>query len=326
MKLLIAGFDGLDSRLFEDTELPELKKIRETSQWGTLRSEKMETGASWTTILTGWLAETHKLVGFVGPTKENPIWFGSRPHDYIFDELGRAGFTVGVINFPTMRTARPIEGVGGWMVAGWPYHPNAYPGTLEIQPDYFTSLADYAHRYAPQREPSCLHHHTWWPYLVVGPDEYYKLTRENQQRRIEIAQNAPPVDVLMIQCSMMDRIGHILSIHPDYERGTKHKDEYERVLELVDWSVGELLRRFEPEHFALVSDHGFHDRGHSPTGTWALSGPDVFPLRLDTEQENFMPTVMEAMDIKVMREGTSVLIRRSEQARQSEVLAALGYM
>ena len=51
MKLLIAGFDGLDSSIFES--LPALKKLREESLWGTLRSAEMETGASWTTILTG---------------------------------------------------------------------------------------------------------------------------------------------------------------------------------------------------------------------------------------------------------------------------------
>ena len=201
-----------------------------------------------------------------------------------------------------------------------------YPGTIEIPPDYYTSLADYGNRLAPERVPDFPHHWLWWPHAAIGPDEYFALTRENQQRRIEIAERAPPVDVLMIQCSMMDRIGHLLSVHPDYGSGTQHSDEYERMLELVDWSVGELLGRFEPEHFALVSDHGFKGVGHSPHGTWALRGPDVFPLRLDTEQENFMPTVMEAMDIKVMREGTSVLIRRSEQERQSEVLAALGYL
>lgn len=326
MKLLIAGFDGLDSCLFESTELPELKKLREAALWGTLRSEKMETGASWTTILTGWLAETHGVVGFIGATAAHPAWFGNRPHDYIFDELGRAGFTVGVINFPTMTLARAIEGAGGWMVAGWPYYPRVYPGTIEIPADYFTDLADYGARIAPHKEPDCLHHHTWWPYLVVEPDEYYTLARQNQQRRIEIAANAPDVDVLMIQYSVMDRIGHILTYHSDYGSGTRHKEEYERGLELVDWSVGELLRRFEPEHFALVSDHGFHDVGHGPDGTWALSGPDVFPLRLDTEQENFMPTTLGVMGIKVARDGTSVLLRCSEQERQSETLAALGYL
>ena len=324
MKLLVAGFDGLDSRLFESTDLSALRKLRETSLWGTLHSAEMETGASWTTILTGWLAETHGLKGFMGATGTN-VYFHGRPRDYIFDELAKAGHTVGVVNFPTIDVPRAI-GTGSWTIGGWPYEPRTYPGTLEVPDDYYTDIADYGRRSAPDREPSVPHHHHWWLQQVMDVGEYFEFACANQQKRIEVAADAPPVDVLMIQCSVMDRAGHLLTHHPDYGgRGADH-EEYERHLQVVEWSIEEMLDRFQPEFFALVSDHGYRARAHSPEGVWALQGPDVLPMRFDTEQECFTPTVLDALGISVTREGISALIRGSEQAAQADTLKALGYL
>jgi len=326
MKLLIAGFDGLDSRLFESTDLPALKKLRETSQWGTLRSAEMETGASWTTILTGWLVETHGLRGFMGANANGNIYFYGRPHDYIFDVLATAGYTVGVVNFPTIDVPRAI-GTGSWMIGGWPYEPRAYPGTLEVPDDYYTDVADYGKRAAQTREPVDIpHHHMWWPHQVMDIAEYLEFVCTNQRKRIEVAAAQPPVDVLMIQCNVMDRAGHLLTHHPNYEGRGADREEYARCLQIVEWSIEEMLERFQPEFFALVSDHGYRARGHSPDGVWALQGPDVLPMRYDTEQECFMPTVLDALDIPVTREGISMLILGSEQEAQSNILSALGYL
>jgi len=325
VKLLIAGFDGLDSSIFESTELPALKKLREESLWGTLRSAEMETGASWTTILTGWLVKTHGLHGFMGAHNGN-VHFHGRPHDYIFDVLAEEGYKVGVVNFPTMCVPRAI-GDGSWTVGGWPYEPRAYPGTIEIPPDYYTDVADYGRRGAPEREPTDRdHHYMWWMHQVMGDSEYFEFARTNQMKRIELASLLPTVDVLMIQCSVMDRAGHLLSHHPDYGgMGARHA-AYDQFIQIVEFSINELLGLFEPEFLALVSDHGFRARGHSPQGTWALRGPDVLPLRFDTDQECFMPTILDTLGIAVERDGISVLHRRSEQEAQSETLKALGYL
>jgi len=324
VKLLIAGFDGLDSSIFESADA--FKKLREESLWGTLRSAEMETGASWTTILTGLLVETHGLRGFMGAGPGRPVYYYNRPHDYIFDVLAEEGYKVGVVNFPTMDVPRPI-GDGSWTIGGWPYEPRAYPGTIEIPTDYYTDIADYGKRGVPDREPMERdHHHAWWLQGVMSATEYFEFAHTNQLKRIDVAADAPPVDVLMLQCSVMDRAGHLLSNHADYEgRGANHL-AYDQFIQVVEWSVEELLERFDPEFFALVSDHGFRGRNHSPQGTWALQGPDVFPIRFDTDQENFMPTVLDALDIGVTREGISVLIRSSEQEAQSKILEALGYL
>jgi len=321
MKLLIAGFDGLDSSIFESSIA--LKELRETSLWGTLRSAEMETGASWTTILTGWLVKTHGLRGFMGARKDT-VHFHGRPHDYIFDVLA-GEYKVGVVNFPTMCVPRAI-GEGSWTIGGWPYEPRVYPGTIEIPPDYYTDIADYGRRAVPEREPTERdHHYMWWLQGEMSATEYFEFARMNQMKRIEIAAQLP-ADVLMIQCSVMDRAGHLLSNNTDYGgQGANHTD-YDQFIQIVEWSVDELLDRFEPEFFALVSDHGFRGRNHSPQGTWALRGQDVLPLRFDTDQECFMPTVLDALGIEVVRDGISVLHRQSEQEAQSETLKALGYL
>jgi len=325
MKLLIAGFDGLSAGIFESTDLDALTELRETAQWGTLRSAEMETGASWTTVLTGWPVEIHGLRGFMGARVDNHVYFYNRPHDYIFDELADAGYTVGVLNFPTMDRPRAI-GQDCWMIGGWPYEPRAYPGTMQLPPDYYTDIADYGKRTVPHREPEEKHHHCWWPQQVMDAVEYFDFANANQQRRIEVAVSAPQVDVLMIQCNVMDRAGHLLTCHPDYDGMGADHTAYEPFVHIVEWSIQELQERFHPEFLALVSDHGFAGRGHSPDGVWALCGPDVLPLRFDTEQECFMPTVLDALGISVVREGISVLHRCSEQERQSETLKALGYL
>ena len=325
MKLLIAGFDGLSAGIFESTELDALRELRETAQWGTLRSAEMETGASWTTVLTGWPVEIHGLRGFMGARIDNHVYFYNRPHDYIFDELADAGYTVGVINFPTMDKPRAI-GQGSWMIGGWPYEPRAYPGTMQLPTDYYTDIADYGRRSVPDREPGMPHHHMWWPQQVIGTEEYFDFASDNQQRRIEVAASATAVDVLMIQCSVMDRVGHLLAYHPDYGGMGANHTAYEPFVQIVEWSIQELQERFHPEFLALVSDHGFAGRGHSPDGVWALRGPDVLPLRFDMEQECFMPTVLDALGIDVVREGISMLHTCSEQEQQLETLKALGYL
>lgn len=324
MKLLIVGFDGLDSRFFGQTELPHLKELRGQSQWGTLHAEIAATPPAWTTVLTGWRPTTHGLIGYGASDKQ--VWFGNRPHDYIFDELGRAGYTVGVLNLPTLLVPRAIDGGSGWMIAGWPYAPRVWPSTLEVPGDYYTDISDYAHRVMPEYnpEPQIKHplHYLTWCYGVMTLEDYRAFAWANQKLRIEIAKNAAPVEVLIIQCNVVDRTGHYAKI----QQVEDVQLELRRSLELVDWSLGELTEEFRPEHVALVSDHGFWGSKHSRKGVWALRGPDVYPLRLDTGQENFMPTVLDALGIEVKRDGTSVLVRQSEQDRQSEVLEALGYL
>jgi len=326
MKLLIAGFDGLDSGLFRLTELPALVALRETSQWGTLRSPEMETGASWTTVLTGWLVETHGLRGFMGANASGNVHFYGRPHDYIFDVLADTGYTVGVVNFPTIDVPRAI-GRGSWTIGGWPYEPRTYPGTIKVPQDYYTDAADYGKRAVQPREPEDIpHHHMWWPHLVLDVAEYFEFACKNQRTRIEVAAAQPPVDVLMVQCNVMDRAGHLLTHHPAYAGVGAAYPGYNRFLQIVEWSAKEMLERFQPEYFALVSDHGYRARGHSPEGVWALQGPDVLPMRFDTEQECFMPTVLDALGITVARDGPSVLHRQSVQEAQTSTLEALGYL
>jgi hypothetical protein len=325
MKLVIAGFDGLSCSLFEQTDLPALRQLREQAQWGVLRSEEMETGASWTTVLTGWPVEVHGLRGFMGASISNKVYFYGRPHDYIFDELAQAGYRVGVVNFPTIDVPRAI-GEGSWIIGGWPYEPRAYPGTIELPADYYTDIADYGKRAAPGREPAAEHHHYWWPQQVMDPDEYFAFVSANQRKRIELAAAAPPVDVLMLQCNVMDRAGHLLSYHSGYDGLGASHPAYGRFIEVVENSVWELQERFEPEFLAIVSDHGFAGRGHTAEGVWALRGPDVLPLRFDAEQGTFTPTVLDALGIRVVRQWMSVLHRRSEQAAQAETLKALGYL
>lgn len=321
MKLLIAGFDALDSVLVEKTTMPNIAQIRDLSQWGTLHSELMKTGPCWSSILTGLEVESHGITHLLGLPFDGSNWFGGRPKDYIFDRLGYAGYTVGVVNFPSLYISREVN---GYMVGGWPSRPNIYPYDFHLPDDLYSDLPDYEERAIHHLRPQgamkdwSIHEYPW--------KEYIRFVKENAQKRLDVIASLPPVDVLMIQESVMDRAGHMLSTPNKGSKGAKDK-RYEQALEIVDWLIGKLIKTYKPEYFSLVSDHGFDGTGlvnHSHNGVWSLYGRDITPCRNNTTQPNYMPTILDALGLNVTCDGQSVLVKNTINVEKQ--LQGLGYI
>lgn len=319
MKLIIAGFDALDSKLFESTELPHIKKLREASQWGTLYSKEMRTGPCWSSILTGWNIETHGITHLLGMPYDGSSWFGGRPRDYIFDVLGDS-YTVGVVNFPSLFIARQVN---GWMIGGWPGKPNIYPYHLRLPDDLYSDLPDYEKRAINHLRPKganedwSAHEYPW--------KKYVEFVTTNIEKRFEVIDKMSTVDILMVQESVMDRAGHMLSTPNKGKLGAKDK-RYNQALQIVDKMIGTLIERYNPDYFSIVSDHGFDGTGlvgHSENGVWSIYGSNVLQCRNDTDQVNYTPTILDALGIKVERDGQSVLMEYMQVEKQ---LKGLGYI
>jgi hypothetical protein len=336
MKLCILGFDALDVRILEQAESPRLRQFRETGQWGTLISEVMRTGPCWTTILTGKRIETHGVTHLLGYPGGGAEWFGSRPRDYIFDYIHDAGYCVGVANFPSILFARDIgrklPKIVHWMIGGWPNRPNIAP---ESYRDYlpiglYSDLPDYETRELNHRKPpgAMLD----WSIHEVPWGEYIDWATENAWNRVNVIEDLPEVEVLMIQESVLDRAGHMLST-PNKGKLGRDDSRYNEAIGLVEDLIEWAQDSYNPDFLAIVSDHGYqglseadpkHGCRHSKRGVWGLLGPGIINCRIDTDQENFAPTVLDAIGITMEEcDGYSQLMAEDSVER---ALKGLGYI
>lgn len=338
MKLCVLGLDALDSQLFECSDLYWFKHFRENGQWGTLYSEEMRTAPCWTSILTGWSIEHHGITHLLGYPYDGSNWFNGRPSDYIFDvlcELG--GYNVGVANFPSILFARAITGgwsSASWMIGGWPSRPNGhwnFHGNIAIPDNIYSDLPDYEERALIGLRPKGAQKD--WAIHELSWGEYIEWAEINAFRRMKFIETLPEVDVLMVQESVLDRAGHMLST-PSHGRLGTDNSSYQGALKLANAIIGYVVENYKPEYLSVVSDHGFQglseadpNRGcwHSRRGTWAIVGPNVLSIRNDTDQVNYMPTVLDALDISVRRDGLSMLIKENDEFVMSK-LKALGYV
>jgi predicted AlkP superfamily phosphohydrolase/phosphomutase len=286
----------------------------------------MRTGPCWSSILTGWDIETHKITHLLGMPKDGSNWFGGMPECYIFDELGKNGYSVGVVNFPSLYKARRVK---GWMIGGWPEKPDIWPNQHRLPDNLYSDLPDYEKRGIPHLKPSPKAGADWATHELPWRD-YIDFVKTNLEIRFDVIRQLPPVDVLMIQESVMDRAGHMLSTRNKGKRGALDP-RYQRALEIVDLIIGKLLEH-NPDYFAVVSDHGFYNTdketliGHSHFGVWSLYGEGVTVCKNSTDQVNFTPTILDALGIVVTRDGRSILIKDSEMDNANEMLKGLGYV
>lgn len=337
MKLCILGFDALDSNLFERSKLTAFQQLRDTGQWGTLYSLSMMTGPAWTTILTGLEIENHGITDLLGFPRNNSEWFLSRPKDYIFDALHDAGLSVGVANFPSLTHSREIgthDHTRSWMIAGWPNAPTITPDR-ELPYDLCSDFPDYERRFLDwdRRKPKGAL--SDWAIHEIPWDEYIEWAGLNAFRRIEVIKSLPQTDVLMIQESVLDRAAHMLSTPNKGKLGTED-NRYNQALALVDALIKDVIDVWQPEYLAIVSDHGFQglseaepEKGcwHSHTGTWAIVGPGIVPVRNNMDQVHFSATILQAVDMPFIKgkDGKQKLIT-DDFSNVEQTLRGLGYL
>ena|SRR5579875_2815792 len=119
---LFVGLDGGTWDLLEPAVqagwLPSLGKFLAQSARGTLQSvDPPVTIPAWYSAVTGLSPATLGAWGFTAPTSA-PGKFSLvttyRPHEALWDLLGRRGWKVGVVNFPAL----PAPTVNGYFISG----------------------------------------------------------------------------------------------------------------------------------------------------------------------------------------------------------------
>lgn len=341
MKLAILGFDGFDSRLFESTLFPNLKWLREEGQWGTLYSSEMRTAPCWTSILTALSIENHGITDLLGYPNDGSTWFLARPKDYVFDVLHDRGYSVGVANFPSLLYSREIgkkDHYRSWLLGGWPNKPCirssfTYEPNITIPSWLYSDLPDYEKRVLDldRRKPKGAMFD--WAIHEIPWKEYICWAERNAFHRLDIISTFPKVEVLMVQESVLDRAGHMLSTPNKGRQGTEDK-RYKNALELVDSLVGHVKKTWNPDYISIVSDHGFQgiseadiEKGcwHSERGIWAIAGENIVQARNNMEQVHYSPTILSVLGIDFCRDGKSQLVTEDFSGTE-DVLRGLGYL
>jgi predicted AlkP superfamily phosphohydrolase/phosphomutase len=251
-RTLLIGFDGGTWGLLEPAirmgALPHLQRFLGGALKGTLRSvEPSVTIPAWYSATTGLSPASLDMWGFTAPTRD-PGKFRLvttyRPHEALWDRLGRKGWRVGVVGFPAM----PAPPVHGYFISGMldPHGaPTMYPRSLEER--IRVELGD------------------WQLDLPeFGPGDFenaFAKAAQNVDQKalaVEMLQGDYHPDLLFVLFSATDRIQHVY-----YDTLARFPDEGKRFVRRY-WNALD-----DAFHRVVVAFH--EDGGKDPGYTWLLS-------------------------------------------------------
>ncbi len=256
-KAIILGFDGLDHallrRFLQEGKLPNFQKLAQKGVLAPLRSTIPPlTPQAWTSMITG-----------VNPGKHGVFDFGEIPRDGyepklvhsnarlargFWEYLENEGFSCGILNIPLSWPAEKLR--LGYMSGGM--HT---PSLSEYSPDSRVMEELLA------IEGSVIDVMSYWYQDMQGFVDAVMAMEERRLQLIQRLRKKAPVDVLMAVFVGVDRICHALWGMQDFvvgEQGWKLQNAVQRIYELMDSFLGEILRDVPDSTLVLVvSDHGF---------------------------------------------------------------------
>lgn len=253
-RTLVIGFDGgcwtqLDPPL-QAGWMPNLSRFLNGGIRGSLRSvEPPVTMPAWFCAFTGLSPATLDIWGFTSQTR-TPGKFalvnGYRPHEAVWDQLGRRGVKVGVVNFPTM----PAPPVHGYFISGMIPNRGAdstYPRSLGERLD--REVGGWIRDLSDPGEAS----------LSEVVDLAVR-SLEQKATAVELLQAEAPVDFLFVLLSETDRLLHNVYDHLAAPTA-RQPAAAQRFWKALDTTFGRLHRSFHGDgttgYTALLSDHGF---------------------------------------------------------------------
>jgi hypothetical protein len=259
--VFILGFDGLDPRWTEEYErqglLPNFARLRKEGAVGNIRSTlPFLSPPAWTTVATGVPPADHGIWSFWISTPGAPrgLYVDARARlaPPFWEDLTRAGRTVGIINVPL---TSPADSVNGFMISGLPY-PEGVALTWPPELEKEITAKGYP-RDVLTGPPAAGGEEEWLDQVQAAAESRRKIG-------LDLLFKQRP-DVSMIVFTNPDRIQHHLwrfhdSQHPLHppESSEKLKNAVRDVYVWCDGVLGEVLDRLAPEQTLLVlSDHGF---------------------------------------------------------------------
>jgi len=263
--LAVIGLDGATfdviGPLVEERMLPNLGSMMNAGVYGTLASIiPPVTGPAWSVLATGKNPGRLGIFDFINRRHPDdftlyPIRSVELAGQTFWDILDGAGYRVGILNYPMLVPAYPVD---GWMVAGLGasrLHRFAFPNDLKQELDQVTGGYEISVSYGLPKYRENL------PQLV--DDLHWALT--SRMSALERLLSARPVDVLVAVFSVSDVASHTMWQYWENGRSgllephhAEMREAYISIWRSLDEAVGRILEHLSPDgHALVVSDHGF---------------------------------------------------------------------
>mgnify|MGYP000906731665 FL=1 len=263
MRMYFLGLDGASAQIMFEFDLPNIKRLLGSCHYQTCMAEEQYpyTGPSWTSIYTGMSAEEHGVTDLWGRNVEGSESYDTLRDPVIWEMLGEAGMTTGVVHMPMTTCSRHVN---GYIISGFPNELDHAGSAAELMPMLQARDISDLIRLTPRDR---ILDNTW--YRKYSLDQSIDIMKEMVRRKAEavrILVRTHPVDCLFVQYSMLDRIGHLLNQYLRLRDGADWT--YEPLLELYAWldgMLGDLLDVGEDyELLVITSDHGWPAEATQP--------------------------------------------------------------
>jgi predicted AlkP superfamily phosphohydrolase/phosphomutase len=265
-RLLILGLDGatfdvLDP-LIEAGELPALRSLRSTAAYGRLKSTiPFITPAAWMALATGKNPGKTGIFDFRNLRGPGMRLVPVSSRDYakggaMWHYLNAGGLRVGILNYPMLYPAYPIE---GFMVGGV---GSSLDGALTSPPDLKRELDRITGGYdvmVPFMAYAALDMSTRAGNIGQFLRDLDRLTTKHERALLHLLGQGE-TDVFIAVLMTADFLQHVLwdAWEGSPAGGDGPRAEFVGVWRRLDRIVGEALDRLGPESYAIVlSDHGF---------------------------------------------------------------------
>lgn len=365
-KIMVIGIDGMEwdimGPLLEAGRLPTFARVMSEGAWGELRSlDILESPVIWTSIATGKIPEKHGIMGFAKKSPKGgepvPITSNVRRVEAIWDILGDAGWSVGIVGWLSTWPAEPVNGylVTDYFNYGWDpdrtdggdrvTFPPGLAQDIEGLRVMDTDIAD---------ERAAVFTNGIVPEGEVMEERFNALkgciATDETSRSVALRMaDQMPVDFYAVYLKGIDGVCHLYWVDMLPDSGPPIAEEERRVFGDVIASYYEEMDRVlagflemvdENTTLVLTSDHGHSgpkpigDRFnwgiamHDPTGVLALWGKDVAAgVELtDASVLDITPTLLalcgmpvaDDMDGRVLTEAINVDFLRSHPVRTIE--------
>lgn len=220
VKLLIIGFDGMDYHLTKMT-LDE-ERFDFPLRIFPLRVDVPLTGPSWATFYTGLNASVHGVTDYWGRAVKSSNCFEDIEEYTFWKLLEKHGYESFLFNLPITPEGFPFDDSPEKDIINWDYD------ALKQGPGKWRQRI----REMPVEEVI----------RKAGKDAFGLIDQ----------MNFGDADMIFVQFSFLDRIGHTLT----YKKDKTVRKAYDLAYLIID----ELHGRLRPEYFMVVSDHGFGRR------------------------------------------------------------------
>lgn len=257
MKVAIIGLDGATwnvlNHLINQNFLPTFKILINKGVRATLESTIPPiTGAAWLSIATGLSPGETGVIDFLKLNSDhtlslvNAIDFRRKA---IWDILGNKGVKVGIIDYPMLYPAYPVN---GFMLSSWGSVPSSYPSSILKEINNLVKNYDIFVDYHLEKYNNLELFFNDLNYVIEKKLKVSLHLLNNKNWNLFI-------DVISFTDWLQHRLWHYIdSAHPYYSNGAKAERVYKKFIgywQQIDNYLKQIISNID--YLFIVSDHGF---------------------------------------------------------------------